>query len=71
MTLTTKAKQQLELRMRQLFAEKIDAKQYLNYVKNIYINDCRKQKQFFMDQGFSEHGAIKHVYNLDYGIDII
>lgn len=65
MELSTKNKRLLEYRMGQLFGGVITAQQFLAYNAEIYIQDVNEKVQFLMEQGFTHHGAILDIYNLD------
>lgn len=71
MNLTPKAQRLLAYYMEQSFARMMTSKEYFDKVKEIYQKDYRKQAEFLIEQGFSNSGVFKHIYNLDKGEEIV
>ena len=65
MKLTPQAQQQLDFSKTCLLQGMCTTKEYMKAVKAIYKEDLEKQIQFLVEQGFSQIGAFKNIYNLD------
>ena len=65
MTLTPQAQDKLQYKMKQLFGGMIQPSDYLKDVSAIYREDSKKQIEFLVEQGFTQSGAYKNVFNLD------
>lgn len=65
MTLTPQAQDKLQYKMGQLFGGMIKPSDYLKDVSAIYREDSKKQIEFLVEQGFTQSGAYKNVFNLD------
>ena len=71
MKLTADAQKSYEF-TEELFRQKlIGTKEFLKAVKVIYQDDVVKQTSFLIEQGFSKHGAVKNIYNLDKGSEVL
>lgn len=71
MDLTPQATQQADFAKVCFLRGMCTPKEYLKAVKTIYQDDVKKQTDFLMDQGFKRMEAVKHIYKLDKGEEIL
>lgn len=71
MELTPQAQQSLDFSTACFLQGMCTHRELLKAVGKIYQDDVKKQVEFLIEQGFSQLGAFKHVYNVDSGEDII
>lgn len=71
MTLSSKAQQSIDFSHACFLQGICKADEYLRAVKEIYQEDIEKQTKMLMEYGFTRKGAIRNIYNLDKGGELL
>lgn len=72
MNISDKAKQTLDFSKACYLQGLCTEQEYTNAIKKIIVEDTEQQMiKFLVDKGFTKDGAIKNIYNLDKGEEIL